>query len=155
MDVLEPEAAHHVMTEIHHVQVMVTAALAPHQQVPGSYDTVYAVEVLVLNENVPGQVPIQVVGRHWLVTDSEGREQRGHATGLGGRCMVVGPGERGRYKSYCRIATHWGTMQNRLRLQPVLSTAMGSFGGQLRPFDLDLPRLLLQPPLGPEHRAAS
>lgn len=65
----------------------------------------YAVEIV--NESPQ---PVQLLARHWVITDSTGREQHVRGAGVVGEQPRLGPGERYRYTSFCPLPTSLGSM---------------------------------------------
>jgi uncharacterized protein affecting Mg2+/Co2+ transport len=137
-----------VQTHAYGLHAMLVAQLAPQHQIPGTYESIFRLELCLLNDDHPEQAEMQILGRQWLQVDSTGAEHEGATAGLGGRPVIVAPGQRVRYQTYCSLATSWGTLQTRLRVQPVIRFSPDAVS--VRPFDLALPRLTLRPPAGPE-----
>jgi ApaG protein len=60
-----------------------------------------------------GCVPVQLLTRHWLITDAEGRKQEVHGDGVVGEQPTIQPGETHTYSSGAIIETPVGTMEGR------------------------------------------
>ena len=58
-----------------------------------------------------GQVPAQLVGRHWVITDSEGDVQEVRGLGVVGQQPLLRPGEQFEYTSWATLPTPIGTMR--------------------------------------------
>jgi ApaG protein len=58
-----------------------------------------------------GQVPAQLIARHWVITDSEDHVQEVKGLGVVGHQPLLKPGEQFEYTSWAVIATPVGTMR--------------------------------------------
>ena len=58
-----------------------------------------------------GQVPAQLIARHWVITDSDRHEQEVKGLGVVGHQPLLKPGEQFEYTSWAVIATPVGTMR--------------------------------------------
>ena len=58
-----------------------------------------------------GDVPAQLISRHWFITDGDHRVQEVKGLGVIGQQPVLKPGESFEYTSWTRIATPNGTMR--------------------------------------------
>jgi len=57
-----------------------------------------------------GAAPVQIVARHWIITDQNGRRQDVRGIGVVGEQPVIGPGSSFSYTSGCPLATPSGIM---------------------------------------------
>ncbi|WP_374513058.1 Co2+/Mg2+ efflux protein ApaG [Niveibacterium sp.] len=69
---------------------------------------VFAYKVTI--ENI-GDVPAQLISRHWVITDAVGHVQEVRGIGVIGEQPRLAPGEAFEYTSGCAIATAVGTMR--------------------------------------------
>jgi len=58
-----------------------------------------------------GQVPAQLIARHWVITDSDNNEQEVKGLGVVGHQPLPKPGEHFEYTSWAVIGTPVGTMR--------------------------------------------
>jgi ApaG protein len=58
-----------------------------------------------------GQVPAQLIWRHWIITDSENKTQEVKGLGVIGQQPLLKPGEKFEYTSWALIETPDGTMR--------------------------------------------
>ena len=58
-----------------------------------------------------GDVPGQLIGRHWIITDATGHVEEVRGLGVVGHQPLLKPGEQFEYTSWARLATPHGTMQ--------------------------------------------
>ena len=57
-----------------------------------------------------GEVPAQLISRHWLITDAKGQVEEVKGLGVVGHQPLLRPGESFQYTSGCRLRTPSGTM---------------------------------------------
>jgi ApaG protein len=58
-----------------------------------------------------GSVPVQLLDRHWLITDGLGRKQEVKGVGVIGQQPVIQPGQSYEYSSFCPLTTAHGYME--------------------------------------------
>lgn len=58
-----------------------------------------------------GQVPAQLIARHWVITDSENTVQEVKGLGVVGHQPLLKPGEHFEYTSWATISTPVGSMK--------------------------------------------
>jgi len=57
-----------------------------------------------------GSAPVQILARHWIITDGNGRREDVKGIGVVGEQPVIGPGSSFSYTSGCPLATPSGVM---------------------------------------------
>jgi ApaG protein len=57
-----------------------------------------------------GPVPVQILARHWIITDQLGRREDVRGIGVVGEQPVIAPGASFSYTSGCPLTTPSGTM---------------------------------------------
>jgi ApaG protein len=57
-----------------------------------------------------GQVPVQILARHWIITDQEGRREDVRGIGVVGEQPVIEPGSSFTYTSGCPLQRPSGVM---------------------------------------------
>lgn len=60
---------------------------------------------------------VQLLRRHWTITDGDGRVQEVEGEGVIGQQPVLGPGASHLYNSYCVLPTFEGTMEGTYLMQ--------------------------------------
>jgi ApaG protein len=80
----------------------------PEQSDPARGEHAFAYTVTIRNT---GDVTAQLIGRHWVVTDGEGRTEEIRGLAVVGQQPTLKPGEQFEYTSWTRIPTPHGTMR--------------------------------------------
>jgi ApaG protein len=79
---------------------------------------------------------VQLVSRHWIITDAHGRVEEVKGPGVVGQQPVLEPGEAFEYTSFCPLATPFGTMRGSYQM----TTQDGStFDAEIAQFTLSEP----------------
>lgn len=86
-----------------------------------------------------GQVPVQLISRHWIITDANDVVQQVEGVGVVGEQPRLAPGERFKYRSGVTLNTPWGSMQGSYRMIAEDGT---HFDALIPSFDLILQRVL-------------
>jgi ApaG protein len=58
-----------------------------------------------------GKVPTQLIARHWVIQDDQGRIDEVKGLGVVGQQPLLSPGESFQYNSGCRLRTASGSMR--------------------------------------------
>jgi ApaG protein len=115
------------------VRVTVEPQFLPERSDPASNRYLWAYTVEITNG---GSEPIQILSRHWIITDANGRREEVRGPGVVGEQPVIAPGESYTYTSGCPLTTPSGTMVGSYQ-------AAGAAGEALEiaipAFSLDLP----------------
>ena len=86
-----------------------------------------------------GEVPAQLISRHWIITDADLRVQEVRGQGVVGEQPVLKPGERFQYTSGCALNTPVGSMRGSYRMRADDGT---EFDAAIPEFALAGPRTL-------------
>jgi ApaG protein len=86
-----------------------------------------------------GNVPAQLISRHWVITDAEGTVEEVRGLGVVGQQPLIKPGEHFEYTSGSRIATAVGTMRGTYQMVAEDGT---HFDATIADFTLSMPRVL-------------
>ncbi len=91
-------------------RVEVEPRFLPEQSAPaqGIYSFVYTITI-----TNTGEVPAQLISRHWEIGNSAGEVEEVKGLGVVGQQPLLKPGEAFQYSSGCRLRTASGTMQGR------------------------------------------
>ena len=124
------------MTEKNKIIVEATPYFIAEQSAPEKDRYVFAYTITITNE---GTVPAQLLNRHWLITDSNGKIQEVRGEGVIGEQPYLKPGEMFRYTSGAVLETPVGTMQGQYTMR---SDEGDDFNAQIPQFTLSIPRTL-------------
>lgn len=91
----------------HNIQVQAKTAFVPEQSNPDRNRFFFAYTITIRNA---GEIPAQLLTRHWIITDSNGRVQEVQGEGVVGEQPHLQPGESFEYTSAAMIETPLGTM---------------------------------------------
>jgi ApaG protein len=97
---------------------------------------VFAYTITISNR---GNIPAQLLSRHWVITDANGKIQEVSGDGVVGVQPRLNPGEKFSYSSGAILETPVGAMQGCYRMQAENGT---SFDAPIPPFTLAVPGLL-------------
>ena len=89
-------------------RVEVEPQYLPEQSAPG--ESIYSFSYTITITNT-GEVPAQLISRHWIIVDAAGDTQEVKGLGVVGHQPLLKPGEAFQYSSGCRLRTPSGTMQ--------------------------------------------
>jgi ApaG protein len=117
----------------HNVRVEVESQYAPRDSKPIENEWVFHYTVRITNER---DEPVQLLTRHWIVTDATGRVEEYKGPGVVGQQPVLAPGESFQYTSGCPLKTSTGVMRGTYQM----ATADGEyFDVEIAPFALHEP----------------
>ena len=86
-----------------------------------------------------GRRAAQLVSRHWIITDGNGKVDEVHGEGVVGEQPLIAPGELFEYTSGAVLETAVGSMQGRYDMVGEDGTR---FDAPIPPFTLSVPRTL-------------
>ena len=117
-------------------QVEVHPQYMPEQSEPDSGRYVFAYTITIRNT---GSVTAQLISRHWIITDAEGKVQEVQGAGVVGEQPVLQPGQQFEYTSGCTIDTPVGTMKGSYQM---VAGDGARFDAPIAEFTLAMPRTL-------------
>jgi ApaG protein len=120
----------------HDIRVDVETTYLADQSEPSEHRHVFAYTITVHNE---GSRSAQLLSRHWVITDAEGKVQEVRGDGVVGEQPHIKPGQAFRYSSGAVLETPVGTMQG--SYQMVDDTGV-RFNAVIAAFRLAIPGLL-------------
>ncbi|MFW2830709.1 Co2+/Mg2+ efflux protein ApaG [Sphingomonas sp. ID0503] len=115
------------------VTVRVAVSFLPEQSAPDRGQWFWSYHIRIENG---GAETIQLLTRHWTISDGRGHRQEVRGDGVVGEQPVIDPGQTYDYVSGCPLPTPTGAMQGSYRMV----TESGAT------FDVDIPRF---PLIGP------
>jgi len=89
-------------------RVEVQPQYLPEQSVPEQSLYSFAYSISITNT---GEVPAQLIARHWIITNGLGQTEEVKGLGVVGHQPLLKPGESFQYTSGCRLRTPSGSMQ--------------------------------------------
>jgi ApaG protein len=115
------------------IKVRVQSRYVPEQSDPEGGGWLFAYTVRVANE---GHETVQLMSRHWVITDANGHTEEVRGPGVVGAQPVLRPGESFEYTSACPLRTSFGTMHGTYQMLTEDGTA---FDATIDAFSLSLP----------------
>jgi ApaG protein len=104
------------MDEPFRIHIHIETAYLEAQSEPEEQRFVFSYTITIRNE---GTQAAQLVSRHWLITDSNGKTQEVRGKGVVGEQPHLRPGQSFRYSSGAIIETPVGTMQGSYQMRSV------------------------------------
>lgn len=95
------------------IRITVDPEYIPGELVSTNGKYLFSYRVRVVNE---GELPAQLISRHWIIINSEGKTENVQGEGVVGRQPKLNPGEEFKYTSYCPLDTPWGTMEGTFQM---------------------------------------
>ena len=102
------------MDEPFRIHIHIETAYLEAQSEPEEQRFVFSYTITIRNE---GTQAAQLVSRHWLITDSNGKTQEVRGNGVVGEQPHLRPGQSFRYSSGAIIETPVGTMQGSYQMR--------------------------------------
>ena len=90
------------------IRVRVHPAFHPEQSDPARNFWFFSYTVEIENT---GEEVVQLVSRHWIITDATGKTEHVRGPGVVGHTPKLAPGERFEYTSACPLGTSMGSME--------------------------------------------
>ncbi|HTQ36393.1 MAG TPA: Co2+/Mg2+ efflux protein ApaG [Steroidobacteraceae bacterium] len=118
------------------IRVSVETSYLPEQSDPRRERYAFSYTITIRNE---GMEAAQLLRRHWIITDANGRVQEVRGDGVVGEQPHLAPGEDFRYSSGAILDTPVGTMQGSYQM---VTAAGRSFDAPIAPFRLAMPGVL-------------
>ncbi len=118
------------------IAVEVETQYLPEQSDPAAERFFFAYSITITNV---GSVAAQLISRHWIITDAEGRIEEVRGLGVVGHQPMLQPGESFEYTSSCPLPTPVGTMKGTYQMVAEDGTR---FDAPISEFVLAMPRTL-------------
>jgi ApaG protein len=115
------------------ILVEVESSFVPERSEPMRRMWFFAYRIRIANQ---GEVVVQLVSRHWIITDAHGEVEEVSGPGVVGEQPVLAPGEAFEYSSFCPLPTPFGSMRGSYQMV----TGDGeTFDIEIAPFELSQP----------------
>ena len=118
------------------ITIDVATQYLPDQSVPDAERYFFAYTITVTNS---GTVAAQLISRHWIITDADGKVEEVRGLGVVGQQPLLKPGETFEYSSGCPLSTPVGTMSGSYQMVADDGTR---FEAAVPEFVLAMPRTL-------------
>ena len=105
---LHPDLAPVSEAVTHDIRVEVLSKYSPENSHPAQDDWVFTYTVRITNQ---GTDTVQLLSRHWIITDGFGNTREVKGPGVVGEQPVLEPGEWFKYSSWCPLKTPTGSMR--------------------------------------------
>lgn len=115
------------------IRVRVESTFSPERSRPSEHLWFFVYEITLINES---RETVQLLERHWVITDGRGRVEEVRGPGVVGVQPTLVPGDSYRYTSGCPLATSFGTMHGSYRM---VTPAGRRFEVEIAPFALSEP----------------
>jgi len=119
------------------VRIVVRPRFIPEQSDPDNSQWLFAYHITISNN---GQQTVQLISRHWVITNGEGKVEEVRGPGVVGYQPVLKPGEEFEYTSGCPLTTPVGTMHGEFNM--VVQGSGEKFDAKIEPFRLAVPKAL-------------
>jgi ApaG protein len=115
------------------IRIHVQSEYIPERSAPPRHQWFFAYRIRIANE---GAEPIQLLARHWVITNASGHVEEVNGEGVVGEQPVIEPGEAFEYTSGCPLTTPFGSMHGEYQM-------VNRNGEQ---FDVAIPAFVLRVP---------
>ncbi|HEV2201059.1 MAG TPA: Co2+/Mg2+ efflux protein ApaG [Bryobacteraceae bacterium] len=126
----EPELASLSEAVTHNVRVEVLSQYSPANSRPLHGEWVFEYTVRITNLAAE---TVQLLDRHWIITDGTGQVREVEGPGVVGEQPVLAPGQSFKYSSWCPLSTPVGVMRGSYRMGRVNGDR---FDVEIAPFSL-------------------
>ena len=99
--------------ETHKIEVAVTPEYLLDKSSPEAKRFVFAYHVSITNKS---DFEVQLLGRHWIITDGQGEVQEVKGDGVVGEQPKLKPGQSHQYSSFCPLTTPTGNMRGTFQM---------------------------------------
>ena len=120
----------------HNITIEVETSYIEGQSEPDNERYVFSYTITIRNE---GEIPAQLLSRHWIITDANGNTQEVKGEGVVGEQPNLKPGEGFQYTSGTMIETPVGSMEGSYQM---VADDGEEFNAVIAPFTLSIPRTL-------------
>jgi ApaG protein len=112
------------------IRVEVISQHSPEHSRPLHDEWVFQYTVRITNQ---GTATVQLISRHWIITDGLERTHEVKGPGVVGKQPVLAPGESFKYSSWCPLKTPMGMMRGSYQM---VDEAGNQFDIEIAPFAL-------------------
>ena len=120
----------------HEISITVRTQYLPEQSDPDNRQFAFAYTITIRNS---GQTSVQLIARHWFITDGDSDVQEVRGLGVVGQQPLLRAGEQFEYTSWATLPTPAGTMRGEYFC---VTEEAQSFQAPIPEFALVMPRTL-------------
>ena len=120
------------------IRVQVETEYAPGRSDPQQGQWFFLYTIRLLNQ---GRETVQLISRHWIITDAMGHVEEVRGPGVVGKHPVLEPGESFEYTSGCALKTPFGSMRGTYQM----------VNDKRESFDIEIPSFTLTEPYTTVH----
>jgi ApaG protein len=95
------------------IEVEVVPEFVPEESSPEASQYVFAYHITITNR---GETEVQLMSRHWIITDGHGVVREVKGPGVVGEQPVLKPGDKHQYSSFCPLTTPTGNMRGSFQM---------------------------------------
>jgi ApaG protein len=95
------------------IEVEVNPEYLPDESSPEESKFVFAYHIKITNQ---GESDVQLMSRHWIITDGHGEVHEVEGPGVVGQQPTLKPGESHQYSSFCPLPTPTGNMRGTFQM---------------------------------------
>lgn len=118
------------------VKVQVRARYSPEHSDPARSNWFFLYTITISNE---GALPVQLLSRHWIITDGTGHVEEVEGPGVVGEQPELAQGDSFEYTSGCPLPTPFGNMEGTFQM---VRQDSSTFDARVARFELREPRAL-------------
>ena len=118
------------------ISIITRTAYLADQSDPSRNQYAFAYTITLTNR---GNVPAQLLSRHWIITDGDHQVQEVKGLGVVGQQPLIKPGETFEYTSGANLPTAVGTMRGTYQM---VAEDGHAFEAEIPTFTLSVPRVL-------------
>ena len=122
--------------KLHDINIDVQTSYISSSSEPEAARYVFAYSITIKNE---GTIEAQLLSRHWVITDANGKVQEVRGEGVVGEQPHIEPDQSFQYTSGSVIETSVGAMQGSFQF---IDSNGDTFDVTIKPFSLSIPRTL-------------
>jgi ApaG protein len=115
------------------VHVLVRSRYSPERSEPANEKWFFLYTITISNK---GDETVQLLTRHWIVTDGKGNVEEIRGPGVVGKQPTLAPGESFEYTSGCPLSTPFGIMEGTYQM---VASDGSHFDAKIAPFTLSEP----------------
>ncbi len=126
---------HNYSERTNDIEVIVTPAYVADKSDPQQLAYLFSYQVEIINH---GHQTVQLLSRHWIITDGNGRMENIKGPGVIGEQPTLVPGAKHTYQSFCPLHTPQGNMRGTYQMRTTNNET----------FEIKIPLFFLRSDLG-------